>query len=346
MTAPRLTVRDIARKAQVSPTTVSLILNNKADHISEKTRNLVLEIAEKYKYRPNRVAVSLATKRTKTLGVIVPSLTNLFYTTMVSGIESFAQEQEYTLLLSNCSNSTAKCINLISVLEDQCIDGLILIPPSNVNENDQHIQMKQALARFRAPYILMEHAIHDLYHDFVTSDNKLGGYIATKHLLDLGHRKIGCITGPFSEYGAMRRLAGYRDALEASQIMYDENLVYEGDFTITSGKAGMEYLAASGITAVFSSNDLMAHGALHQAEILGISVPEQLSIVGYDNNPIAEILKIPLTTVAQPIELMGKNACEVLIAKINEDSEVHQDYYFRPFLIERKSTAPPPPPRC
>lgn len=334
-----MTVRDIAKIAGVSPTTVSLVLNDKAPNISLETRQRILAIAEKENYRPNMIAVSLATNRTNTLGVIVPDLANLFYATMVSGIENYAQRKDQSLLLCNCSDSIPKCLNLISTLQDRCIDGLILIPPATVNEEGNYLTMTKRLHSFPKPYILLERAIHNLYHDFVTSDNKLGGYIATEHLLKLGHRSIGCITGPLSEYGAMRRLQGYQEALEEYDVPYNPQLIYQGDFHSESGKAGAQTLLPKGITALFCCNDMMAQGALLMAEKMHVDVPRQLSVVGYDNNPIADILRVPLTTVAQPVETMGKNACEILLRKIKNKDAPQQDYYFSPVLVERESTA-------
>jgi LacI family transcriptional regulator len=336
-----MTVRDIAKKAGVSATTVSLVLNKKDSRISEKTRERILTITAEHQYRPNKIAVSLATNKTNTLGVIVPDLVNLFYASMISGIENYAQRKDYSLLLCSCSENIDKCIRLINTLEARCVDGIILISPGKINEGRNHVLMAEALGRLGKPYVLLEHAVHDLYHDFVTSDNMLGGYIATKHLIDLGHKKIGCITGPLSEYGAMRRLLGYRDALEENQIVYDEELVYNGDFQVASGIAGAEALIKRGVTALFCGNDMMAQGVLITAEKMGIAVPRELSVVGYDNNPVCELLRVPLTTVAQPVELMGKAACELLLSKIADPRDTNQDYYFTPTLIRRASTAPP-----
>lgn len=336
-----ITVRDIASRAGVSATTVSLVLNKKDQRISEKTRQKILAIANELNYTPNQIAVSLATKKSYTLGLILPDMSNLFFSSLAVGVERYAQMNQYSLFLCNSSGGLEKCISYIGVLEKRYVDGIIIVPPGNINSGTNYLRMREALDRCKVPYVLLERAVHDVYHDFVTSDNKVGGYLATEHLAGLGHTKIGCITGPLSEYGAMGRLAGYREVLEENHIPGSEDWIYEGDYSIESGFEGANRLIDRGITAIFACNDMMAIGALRAAAAHGVSVPQQLSVVGYDNNPVAELLSIPLTTVSQPAELMGRRACEILLRRLDDPNVPHRDYYFSPALIVRNTTAKP-----
>ncbi len=334
-----ITIHDIARLAGVSATTVSWVLNNKNKRISEQTKQKVWDIARENSYMPNHIAVSLATNKTMTLGMILPDLTNLFFSKITGGIEKAAQESGYSLFLCNSGESVERCAKYIGELEMRRVDGIFIIPPANINEGDNYALVQQVLEKCHVPYILVERAVHNVFHDFVTSDNEVGGDLATRHLIDLGHEKIGCITGPLSEYGAKRRLSGYQSAMNEFGLPVPEEYIYEGDYHMESGVAGAEKLLPLGVTAIFACNDLMAAGVLQAAEKRGVEVPQQLSVVGYDNNPICKLLRVPLTTIAQPADLMGRRACRILLEKIDQVSDLHTDYYFSPVLKVRKSTA-------
>lgn len=334
-----ITIHDIAKLAGVSATTVSWVLNKKDKPISEQTKQKILDIAREHNYTPNRVAVSLATKKTNTLGVIIPDLSNLFFLAIMGGIEKKAREKGYSIFLCNSGESVEACAKYVGELEKRCVDGIFIIPPAGINEGENYMIMQKALNESKTPYILIERAVHDVFHDFVTSDNEVGGDIATKHLIGLGHKKIGCITGPLSEYGAIRRLSGYKAAMQECGLPVPESYIYTGDYHMESGIAGASQLISLGVTAIFACNDLMAVGVLQAAEKHGIPVPGQLSVVGYDNNPIAKLVSVPLTTIGQPADLMGRRACKILLEKIDRTSDLHTDYYFSPVLIERKSTS-------
>lgn len=335
-----VTVRDIAREAGVSATTVSLVLGKRDNRISEATRQRITALAKEMNYSPNQIAAALVTKKTNTIGLILPDMTNLFFATAASGIEKYAQQHQYSLLLSNSGESVDKCISYIHVLEKRYIDGIVVVPPSNINSGENYVKMQSALAACTVPYVLLERAVHNVYHDFVTSDNRRGGCLATEYLLGLGHVKIGCITGPLSEYGAVRRRQGYVEALAEHGIDLDEQLIYEGDFHIDSGFDGANVLLDKGVSAIFASNDMMALGVLRAATKRGVVVPEQLSVVGYDNSPLVEMANVPLTTVNQPADQMGRCACEILMRRIQNPNEQNRDHYFSPTLVERASAAP------
>lgn len=337
----KCTIRDIAKKAGVSHTTVSLVLNNKENRVSQATKDKIIAITKEMNYTPNQIAVSLATKKTFTLGLMLPDLSSTHFSAIASGVQSYAQSQGYSIFLCNTNGSVEKCVAYIQEFVKRSIDGIVLIPPATINENNDNEKLSVALEECDIPYVLVEHAVLHLFHDFVTIDNRSGGFIATSHLAELGHQKIGCITGPLTEIGAKRRFRGYKEALAESGLELQKPLVHAGDYTFHSGVEGGRTLINKGSTAIFCCNDLMALGVNKAAAELGIRIPEDLSLVGFNGDPICEYLNVPLTTVNQPSSAMGRKACEILLDRIRESDELEQfqrDYYFSPTLVVRGST--------
>ncbi len=180
-----------------------------------------------------------------------------------------------------------------------------------------------------------------MYHDYVAADHRLGGFLATEHLVKLGHRRIGCITGSMSDYGTKRRLAGYREVLETYGIKFDSSLVYEGLYQLESGYRGAHSLLQKDVTAIFAFNDMIAVGVQRAAMERGVSIPQDLSLVGYDDSSIASLCSVPLTTIRQPIEMIGRRACEILMERMRDSARPHADYYYPPALIQRSSSSIP-----
>lgn len=336
------TIRDIAQAAGVSVSTVSLVLRGKECRISEETRRRIHQVAKQMNYVPNQVAVSLVTKKTHTIGLIYSDMLNPFYSELAVGVERNAQMNGYSLLICNCDEQVQRCINNISLLESRCIDGFILQPPETINASpDQLHALQEKLNACTTPYVILDRAIHDVYHDYVAADHQLGGCLATEHLLKLGHKRIGCITGSLTDYGSKRRLSGYREVLEMHGIPYDPSLIYEGLYQIETGYRGAKELFKHDITAIFAFSDQIALGVQRAATEQGISIPEDLSLIGYDDSSIAHLCSVPLTTIRQPIELLGKRACEILMERISDNNRTHHDYFYPPALIQRSSCSLP-----
>lgn len=336
------TIRDIAEAAGVSVSTVSLVLRDKECRVSAATREKIQEAARRMNYVPNQIAVSLVTKKTNTIGLIYSDMLNPFYSAMAVGIERNARQNGHSLLICNCDEQVQHCVENIALLESRCIDGFLLQPPETINASPELLlRLQEALNRCPIPYVILDRAIHDVYHDYVAADHQLGGALATEHLVRLGHRKIGCITGSLSDYGSKRRLAGYREVLESHGIPYDPALVYEGLYQIESGYRGALALFQKDVTAIFAFNDLIAVGVQRAAAERQIAIPQDLSLVGYDDSSIAPLCSVPLTTIRQPIELIGRRACEILFERIEDRSRPHHDYYYPPALIQRSSCSIP-----
>ena len=333
------TIRDIAKEVGVSITTVSLVLNNKKCRVSQETRDRILETARNFNYNPNSSARALVTKKTQTLGLIIPDISNPFFSELAMAIETEAQEQNYSIIFCNSSQKGEKDVSNLSLLIGKQVDGLI-ITTSLSNSDMEHIhQFNRIVYESKIPVVAVDRQIPQKNYDYVSIDHMEGGFLATRHLLELGHRKIGCITGPLDSTSAKERYNGYINALGMFGIQLDESLVYHGDYQMGTGLKGAEILIGRGVSAIFACNDMMACGACRQARLMGRAVGRDLSIIGYDDIPLCEILEQPLTTIAQPISIMGKNACRLLIELIHEPQRKIQNIRFLPSLIVRNTTA-------
>lgn len=332
----RVTIKDIAEKTGLSVSTVSLVLNHKKHRISEETCARVWEAARTLGYRPNQLAVSLVTRRSKTLGLMIPDITNAFFAEIARAAEAQSQQSGYSVILCNTNNDPQKDIDYIHILTDRGIDGVIYVM-AIAGYQSQGAACLDILRRMETPVIMVDRFLPDEHNMRVLTDNAHGGYLATKHLLALGHRRIGCITGPMGA-SSQQRLFGYIRALQEHGIAFDPALTREGDYRTGSGYRLTGELLEKGVSAIFACNDMMAYGVYKRAIQAGRCVPQSLSIVGYDDLPFSEIMEIPLTTVRQPTEEMGAYAAKKLIAQIEGDS-AGCDMTFQPELIVRKSTA-------
>lgn len=342
MTVLAYTLRDIAQAAGVSTSTVSLVLRGKETRVSEKTKLRIQQIANEMHYVPNQIAVSLVTKKTNIIGFICADMLNPFYSELAVGVERNARMHNYSLLICNCDSQIQNCINNIDLLESRCIDGFILQPPETINaSSEQLLTLQEKLAACQIPYVLLDRAVHNIFHDYVASDQELGGQLATDYLFRLGHTRIGCITGPLSDYGSKRRLSGYKEVLSQHNIPYDSSLIYEGLYLLETGYRGAMELFKKDVTAIFAFDDQIALGVEQAASEYGISIPEDLSVIGYDDSSIAHLCAVPLTTIRQPIELLGRRACELLIDRIKTPDKEHHDYLYPPTLIQRSSCSLP-----
>jgi LacI family transcriptional regulator len=332
----RSTIKDIARRVGMSVTTVSLVLNRKPSRISEDTKRKVLNAARELEYSPNQLATGLITKRTRTLGLIVSDISNIFFSTLVKGIEKVCEKERWSVILCNSWDMHSRDVELIRILTDKRVDGIIY----NMNsESDERMakEIYEILNGSNIPYIEIDseysgNARHNVYFD-----NEKAGYMATRHLIENGHRKIACITGANGIIQSRGRIRGYRDALANAGIREDLGLLVEGNFTMESGFSAVEKLVGKDYTAIFAFNDMMAFGAFKAMKERNIKVPEDISIIGYDDVPFCEILEAPLTTVRQPVYKMGRVAAKNIIKLITSGSDEDTNVTFAPKLIVRKS---------
>lgn len=337
----RVKVKDIAKALGLSPTTVSLVLNDKPSRISEDTKRKIFAIAQEMQYKERKSSVEEKIKA-KIIGVIIPNSENMFYQKCLKRIEDVLNNYDYGVFRYDVSDSPEKCFKAIENLNSRLVDGIIIIPPNNINTEEHYEKMLSYFNNAKIPMILFDRAVYSVFCDFITGDNKYGAHIGTEYLIQNGHKKIGLIVGEKSAYITRKRIQGYRETLEDNYIEFDESLIIYGDFKEESGKLAAKELIEKGVTAIFAGNDLMAYGIYKYAKKEGISIPEDLSIIGYDNTEICNMLSFRLTTIDQNAENMGEKAADVMIGhfkkkKYEKDQTKPRTYYFTPFLVEGES---------
>jgi LacI family transcriptional regulator len=304
----RATIRDIADRAGVSIATVSRVLNGRPD-VAPETREAVLEVARKLRFTTNRSARSLSGGRTGLIGVTIPIVHAAYFAFILSGAAEALYEQDLRAVLCPTQHEHDREVDLLGRLMHGTTDGALLMLPSETPEE------LQALRDFGYPFVVVD-ARAPLHEGIpaVTAANSSGAKQAIAHLLDHGHRRIGVITGPRSWNASNERLIGYHAALAGAGLVPDPQLEVEGDFEHETGHAGgMKLLSLPDPpTAIFAFNDDMAVGALNAALQRGLRVPEDLSIVGFDDSVQAQNVSPKLTTVYQPLAEMGRMAVSLL----------------------------------
>jgi LacI family transcriptional regulator len=330
------TIREVAQKAGVSYATVSHVINN-TRFVSEETRSRVQLVMAELNYRPNAVARSLRSGRTNSIGLILPDSSNPYFAEIGRAIEEEAFQNGYSIILCNMELDPAKENLYIDVLIKKQVDGIIFVATGD------QIPLLSLLKSLNIAAVMIERDLPDVEVDTVMADNRQGGYLATRHLLDLGHRRIACLTGPSSSITpSWGRLAGYRKALEESGVAYDEEVVCLGDFHPRSGMEITEKLLAHSAppTAIFACNDLMALGALRAADKAGLRVPLDLSVVGFDNIELTNFINPPLTTISQGQNHLGVWATQTLVRRITDKNLPYRKEILPTRLIVRESSAP------
>jgi LacI family transcriptional regulator len=327
-----VTIYDVAELAHVSVTTISKVLNHKDFDISYETRQRVLKIIKETNFTPNGLARSLVTKKTNVIGLLIPDISNQYFADIARGAEDGANSLGYNVILCNTDENHQKELEYLNLLKEKGTDGIIIAPIS-LSE-----KIFTSEFSYEKPFVVIdrvyENKCKNIYQ--ICFDNVQGGYLATQYLIDRGHRQIGIIAGSRKNRTSMDRLEGCKKAFEQAKIVFDESLLYEGNYKYESGCGGAEYLIGKGVTAIFAMNDLMAIGAYKAVFAAGLKIPEDISVIGYDNVMISELLDPPLTTIMQPKIEMGKAAAKMLIRKIRKEY-TDIEAFFEPQIIERQS---------
>ena len=332
------TIKDVAETAQVSITTVSHVINS-TRFVSPEVRKRVEEAMTQLGYQPNGLARSLRMGKTKTIGLIVPDASNLYFAEYARCIEDLGFQHGYSVILCNTDDNLEKEASYIDLLVNKQVDGVIFISAGGEGE---------ALKKLKSQHIPIVIADREAAHinaDLVLLDNLLGGYLATRHMIGLGHRRIACISGPSQLNPSAQRVNGYLQAMREAGLTTPENYILLGDFHFQSGERCMDTLIALGKerpSAVFACNDLMAMGAIRSARRQGLHLPEELSIVGFDNILLSQAFFPALTTIDQPIQEMAEAIIRVLLERMHNkditDSTInYQRILLKPVLVERDS---------
>lgn len=332
-TNKKVTMKEIAEISGVSKATVSMVLNNKDRNISKKTKEKVLKICKELNYVPNSIARSLATKRTNTIGVIIPDITNPFFAEMGRAIEDFAKIKDYNIILCNTDNLKSKEQEYVRLLVNRFIDGVILI------SGDQDKASIEILESYEVPFVLVDRYI-DVYNQYyrIYCDNVKGIEMGIDYLCgERKRKKVAFVTGNRELEISNMRLDTYKRKCRQYGT-FDEDLIYEGDFTLEKGMSiTEEILKNKEIDGIFYSNDLMALGGLKVLIKSRVKVPQEISIVGYDDIKMASIFEPELTTISQPVYEMGKKACGVVIDLINGNILKDRIVTLEPKLIRRNT---------
>lgn len=326
------TIYEVSKLAGVSLATVSRVMNNNA-RVSDNTKKKVLDAMKTLGYRPNATAQSLASNRSNSVGVLVSEVHGPFFGQMMSGIEAELRAAGKHVIITTGHSE-----------EDKEKDGIEFLISRNCDAIIAHVEAVSdeylvELNEGKTPVYLVSRQVDVLKEKCISLDNELGGYLATKALIDLGHERIAYIAGPQFKADASYRLEGHKRALAEHNITFDENLFYIGDFKETGGIDGLKHFLNKQyqFSALVCANDEMASGAMKYAREHDISLPEQLSIIGFDNIIFANYLYPTLTTINNPVYDMSKMAAKLVLKEVYLNKKLEIDPLFKPTVVMRNS---------
>ncbi|EJE8673316.1 substrate-binding domain-containing protein [Vibrio parahaemolyticus] len=328
------TMKDIAKLAGVSTSTVSHVINKTrfvSEEISERVNNAAKELNY---YAPSALARSLKVNRTKTIGMLVTTSTNPFFGEVVKGVERSCYHKGYSLILCNTEGDNERMRQSINTLLQKRVDGLILMCSSLEGERIDVFERYPDI-----PVVVMDWGPMLFTSDKIQDNSLRGGYLAAKYFIDCGHTEIGCITGPLIKHQAQMRYEGYKRAMNEAGLEFNANWIIESDFECEGGYQAFKKMAERGTlpSSIFVSNDMMAMGVINAANELSIKVPDDLSIIGYDDIHIAKFMSPSLTTIHQPKYRLGQAAVETLVRRLDDKSNEAQVVQLEPTLVVRNS---------
>jgi LacI family transcriptional regulator len=336
--AERVTIREIADEAAVSIATVSRVLNNRAD-VSDETRELVQRVIRKRGYRSNRNAQTLPAGRTGLVGVLVPLVHPEYFSTILSGVAEALYDQDMRLILSPTDHLYDREVSLLERLTHGATDGALIVLPEEEGPDLEHLLVEGF------PFVVVDPRTRLAERiPTVSAAHAAGADQAMRHLLELGHRRIGVITGIPDWVASERRLQGYHAGLAGASIPPDPELIVAGDWEIGGGMAAAERLLSlpEPPTAIFAFNDNMAVGAIRVARARGLRVPEELSVVGFDDVEFATVVAPGLTTIRQPLAELGRMGVDRLVRLLQGRRLEAMNVELGTRLVVRESTAPAP----
>jgi LacI family transcriptional regulator len=337
---PAVTLRDVARVANVHPATVSRALNeNTRALVNPDTAERVIQVAEELGYRPNRIARGLKTSRSHTIGVLIPDITNPLFPPILRGIEDRLDEAGYTSLIVNTDNDAARERVYLEAMRARQVDGFIAATARLDRE------LLAEIGAATTPLVLVNRSLEDASVPAVTVDDRRGIGLAVEHAIALGHRQIGHVAGPQNLSTGHRRHLGFVQTMGAAGLdAPPEHIRFGASFTEEEGARACDGLleAAPDLTAIVAGNDLMAIGCYDTLEKRGLSCPDDISIVGFNDMPFVDRLRPPLTSVRVPQREIGKVAADLLLEQLADGDRTATEILLEPTLMVRGSTAPPP----
>lgn len=333
----KVTLRDIAREAHLSVSAVSLVLNNQPCRISPENKIRIRNIAKARNYSANQVARSLVTKKTHTLGLILPDIENMFFSSLAKNLEENCRRAGYVLIITNSNDSCKNDSELVRMLTARGVDGLFLIV-----SNESYRTGTKLLDEIRSlpiPYMMLDRVFPEFPCDQVLFDNEAGAYKAVRHLLENGHRKIACIGDSEYSDNCRRRVNGYLKAMEEYDCEVRPEYIIKGDFHIQSGYCAGEKFLKTDATAVFVCNDMMSLGLLKRFREEGVRVPRDYSLVSYDNTLTFFLTDPEITSVEQNISKLGNCAFSLMLDRLNGKTGDPVRHVLMPELIRKGSVS-------
>lgn len=340
MRGSQITIKDIAKELKISPSTVSRALKDHPD-ISDKTKKAVRDIAKKYGYRPNPIALSLLQNKSNIIGVVIPEIVHYFFSSVISGIEELASSHGYNVMICQSNESYEREIAAIQALSSSRVDGLLISISKHTNRFD-HLKNLEDIG---IPIVFFDRGCNEIETHKVVVDDFKGAYLAVEHLIKIGRRRIAHLSGPQNLSIGQQRLEGYKKALKKNGISFDDKLVISCDnfdeaLKMTPGLLSLD----NPPDAIFAVNDLTAAGALNVIKKNGLKTPEDIAIVGFSNERISTMTDPPLTTVDQHGYKMGQEAMQLLLQRFSTKIEdfVPITSEIKTSLIVRESTVRKP----
>jgi len=330
-------IRDVAKLAGVAPITVSRCINN-SGYCSPEVRTRVEAAIAELGFVPNRLATGLRSKRTRTLALVLTDITNPFFTTIARAVEDMASEAGYTVIFCNTDESVSKEQMYVQMLLEKRVDGILLVPAQSTPDSVELIQ------KHNTPVIVLDRRVPNLKTDIVRCDSEEGAYQLTRLLLSLGHRQIAILDGPKDVSTSKDRLDGYRRAMTEAGISDSGRHEYIGSFTQASGyeMTRRAFGRPTKPTGLFAANNFIAYGALKALRELGLRVPEDVAVVGFDDLPPALVAFPFLTVAVQPAYEMGQKAIEILLNKLSATpSDCCEEVIMQAEIVIRQSSGTP-----
>lgn len=331
----RITIKDLARYTGFSITTVSLVLNGNASSIPDSVKEKIIQAAKDLNYIPNLAARSLARGNSHTIGVIIPDISNSFFAELVHDLQIELNKYEYDIFLCNSDEKMENDIKYINLLSSRAVDGMLLVLSAESMQPHNRELIRATLDNIFVPYVFI-----DRYFETdapqVIIDNYQGGLDVGSILYQNGHHNIGLITGPISLNSSGNRLNGIVDYYKEKGIEISADHIFTGKYDYDTGYEGASVLLKQNITAIFAFNDLQAYGVLEYCKDHGIKVPQELSVIGFDNLETSNVVSPKLSTVQQPIDELSLTAASTIIGMI-EGKDVKKEVKFRGKIILRDS---------
>lgn len=324
-----VSIKDVAEICKVSPMTVSRALNNSKE-ISKETKERILRVCDEIGYRPNSAARSLISNKTNMIGLIIPDITNQYYSYVSKGVSTYLEPLDFGLILCNSDRNPRNEKKYIDFLTQKRVDGIILMPIQS--EAEEYKVLSQTV-----PFIQVDNYINGLEASFIGNDNYTGGRKIIKHMINHGYKRIGVILSHKSSTASNERLKGYMDILKENDIPIDPSILIYSNATFEDGYRIAESLIEKNVDSIFAINDTIAMGVIKYCFNNGINIPGNIGLAGYDDIEQAEMLPIPLTTIHQRKIKLGKTAAKILIEELASPQVEKQKIILEPELIIRKS---------